>query len=132
MSQILLDRLEINNFRSIRGTLTAPLNANTVLIHGENGAGKTSLLSAIELALRGGIEFLDLADKDYRRQLLHRGGATGRVMLETVGLDRRNRFETNITPQGATTVAKLDDGLSHFFKERCYLPQSLLNQLLKM
>lgn len=132
MSQILLDRLEINNFRSIRGTLTAPLNANTVLIHGENGAGKTSLLSAIELALRGGIEFLDLADKDYRRQLLHRGAATGRVMLETVGLDRRNRFETNITPQGATTVAKLDDGLSHFFKERCYLPQSLLNQLLKM
>ncbi|MCG5235308.1 AAA family ATPase [Xanthobacter oligotrophicus] len=132
MTQVLVDRLEISNFRSIRGTLTAPLNANTVLIHGENGAGKTSLLSAIELALRGGVEFLDLADKDYRRQLLHRGALSGKVVLETLGLKQRNRFETNITPEGATTVTKLDDGLSHFFKERCYLPQSLLNQLLKM
>lgn len=132
MTSILLDKLEISNFRSIRGTLTAPLGASTVLIHGENGAGKTSLLSAIELALRGGIEFLELADKDYRRQLLHHGAGAGRVLLETLGLERANRFETTIGPQGATTVSKLDDGLRHFFEERCYLPQSLLNQLLKL
>ncbi|WP_313452342.1 AAA family ATPase [Brevundimonas sp.] len=132
MTPILLDKLEITNFRSIRGTLTAPLGASTVLIHGENGAGKTSLLSAIELSLRGGIEFLELADKDYRRQLLHHGSGAGRVLLETLGLEQANRFETTIGPQGATTVSKLGDDLSRFFKERCYLPQSLLNQLLKM
>lgn len=132
MTQVLLDRLEISNFRSIRGTLSAPLNASTVLIHGENGAGKTSLLSAIELALRGGIEFLELADKGYRRQLLHRGAGAGRVALDTLGLERRNHFETTISQDGATTIAKLDEAMSHFFKERCYLPQSLLNQLLKL
>jgi exonuclease SbcC len=132
MKNIMLSRLEVTNFRSIRGHVSASLNANTVLIHGENGAGKTSLLSAIELALRGGIDFLDRSDKSYRNQLLQRGAHEGRVALDTVGLADINHFETLIGQSGTTLISALDENLAGFFGERCYLPQSLLGQLLKI
>jgi exonuclease SbcC len=48
-----LEAITISNFRSIRGSVTVPLDAPVVLIHGLNGAGKTSVLAAIELALTG-------------------------------------------------------------------------------
>jgi exonuclease SbcC len=65
MTDILLRHLEITNFRSIKGTIQAPLDAKVVLVHGENGAGKTSLLSAIELALTGRVISLQRADPQY-------------------------------------------------------------------
>jgi exonuclease SbcC len=46
-----LKSITITNFRSIKGTINIPLDAPVVLIHGQNGTGKTSILSAIELAL---------------------------------------------------------------------------------
>ena len=53
MTRTLLTSVTLTNFRSIRGTITVPLDAPIVLVHGQNGAGKTSLLSGIELALTG-------------------------------------------------------------------------------
>jgi exonuclease SbcC len=132
MTSAMLSRLDVTNFRSIRGHVTASLKANTVLVHGENGAGKTSLLSAIELALCGGFDFLNRADKNYRKQLLHRGSDEGRVALDTLGLPDINHFEITIDQEGTTPVSKLNHDLADFFKERCYLPQSLLGQLLKI
>ena len=44
-----LKSITVTNFRSIKGSVTVPLDAPVVLIHGQNGTGKTSLLSAIEL-----------------------------------------------------------------------------------
>jgi len=134
MTEIRLTSLAITDFRSIRGTIFAPLDAQTILVHGENGVGKTSLLSAMELALRGGIEFLELADSKYDQQLLHRapGIEQGRIALRTRGLERANAFDVEINKSGYSAPTKLDRRLGDFFKERCYLPQALLNQLIQI
>ena len=49
-----LDSIKVTNFRSIGGTVRIPLDAPVVLIYGPNGMGKTSVMSAIELAMTGG------------------------------------------------------------------------------
>jgi DNA repair protein SbcC/Rad50 len=49
----LLQSITVTDFRSIRGTITVPLDAPVVLIHGPNGVGKTGILSAMELAITG-------------------------------------------------------------------------------
>ena len=81
MTEAMLQSLDITNFRSIRGSVHAPLDAKVVLVHGENGAGKTSLLSAIELALTGRVIALERADPGYTQQLLQRGAPAGSVAL---------------------------------------------------
>ncbi len=45
MSPAQLKSITLTNFRSIRGSITVPLDVPIVLVHGQNGAGKTSLLS---------------------------------------------------------------------------------------
>jgi exonuclease SbcC len=56
-----LNQLAITNFRSFRGNATATevdLSADFVLIYGENGSGKTSLIQAMEWALCGDVRCL--------------------------------------------------------------------------
>ncbi len=137
MNDIFLRHLEITNFRSIKGKIQAPLDAKVVLIHGENGAGKTSLLSAIELALTGRVISLQRADSQYTSQLLHRSSAQGvasqgAINLLTEGLVGENKFESVITQAGVQPRATLPSDLASFLSERCYLPQSLLGQLLQI
>ena len=55
MSSPRLKSLLVRDFRSIAGEWEIPLDAGVVLIHGQNGSGKTSLLSALELAATGKI-----------------------------------------------------------------------------
>ena len=131
MNRPTLASLDVTNFRSIRGHVHAPLDARVVLVHGENGAGKTSLLSAIELALTGGVQSLRRADPAYARQLLHRSADQGGVALATTG-DGGGRYEAALTPTGAKSINKLDAADASFFTERSYLPQSLLSQLLQI
>ena len=85
MSDLILKSVDINNFRSIRGPVHAPLDAKVVLVHGENGAGKTSLLSAAELALTGKVQSLERADPDYEKQLLHRSATERQCYAENFG-----------------------------------------------
>ncbi|MGY3149533.1 exonuclease SbcC [Bradyrhizobium sp. USDA 3397] len=137
MTDILLRQLEITNFRSIRGTIQAPLDAKVVLVHGENGAGKTSLLSAIELVLTGRVISLQRADPQYMSQLLHRApmpslGNRGSISLQTEGLAGENSFSAEINQAGVQTRTILASGAASFFSERCYLPQALLGQLLQI
>lgn len=137
MTDVLLRHLEVTNFRSIKGTIQAPLDAKVVLVHGENGAGKTSLLSAIELALTGRVISLQRADPQYMSQLLHRppvgvAPAHGAVTLQTEGLSGENSFRIEINQAGAQPRGILPTGAASFFSERCYLPQSLLGQLLQI
>lgn len=124
---MLLRNIEVTNFRSIKGRLSAPLDAKIVLLHGENGAGKTSLLSAIELALTGRVLSLERADPSYEIQLLHRLMQSGQIELTT---DDSASFEAVLGPARARVINTLPEPAASFFSERCYLPQSLLGQLL--
>jgi DNA repair protein SbcC/Rad50 len=137
MKDVFLRHLEITNFRSIKGTIQAPLDAKVVVVHGENGAGKTSLLSAIELALTGRVISLQRADPQYKTQLLHRSPVQdvvdeGAVNLQTEGLAGQNNFQSTITHVGVQSLETLPTASASFFSERCYLPQSLLGQLLQI
>ncbi len=132
MTGPMLHSLDLNNFRSIRGTVHAPLDAKVVLVHGENGAGKTSLLSAIELALTGRVIALERADPDYAKQLLLRDAQAGRVGVRTTGLEGLNDFETLLARDGISNKAMLPIDPASFFSERCYLPQAMLGQLLQI
>ena len=131
MTDLLLKELDVTNFRSIRGHVHAPLDAQVVLVHGENGAGKTSLLSAIELALTGGVQSLRRADPDYASQLMHRSAAQGSVSVTTMGSGAA-RYSATLSPTGIATSTSFDATLASFFSERSYLPQALLGQLLQI
>ena len=132
MTDIQLQELEVTNFRSIKGLVHAPLDAKVVLVHGENGSGKTSLLAAIEMALTGLVASLRRADPSYRAQLLHRAAEGGQIELCTHGLPDTNHFKTLLTKTGIEQIGTLPAGVASFFSERCYLPQSLLGQLLQI
>jgi exonuclease SbcC len=127
-----LKSLDIVNFRSIRGHIHAPLDAKVVLVHGENGAGKTSLLSAIELALTGGVQSLQRADPGYEKQLLHRSASEGSVLLRALAATSERSFRAHLKEEGAQSGDALDEQLAAFFRERSFLPQSLLGQLLQI
>jgi DNA repair protein SbcC/Rad50 len=132
MSELSLNSIDIDNFRSIRGRIHAPLDAKVVLIHGENGAGKTSLLSAIELALTGNIQSLGHADSNYKKQLLHRSAAEGSILLRALNGSIEHKFEAILHSSGAQSINTLNNHHSSFFRERAFLPQSLLGQLLQI
>lgn len=132
MNDVLLKSLDVTNFRSIRGHIHAPLDAKVVLVHGENGAGKTSLLSSIELALTGRVQSLERADQGYARQLLHRSSVEGSVLLRTALGATESEYEALLTDVGASSVVALGADQAKFFRERSFLPQSLLGQLLQI
>lgn len=131
MSAALLTSITLTDFRSIRGTITVPLDAPIVLVHGANGAGKTSLLSAIELALSGQVASLQRVDPDYSSHLVHKDAKSAEVKIETTGLVRN---ETNIAVTANAIVGKalLGDDLARFYAERCFLAQSSLGRLLEL
>src|SRR3990170_1636200 len=69
MSDLPIRRLMVSDFRRIEGTRELPFDAPVVLIHGPNGTGKTSVLSALELALTGGIRSMERLSDRYRAHL---------------------------------------------------------------
>jgi DNA repair protein SbcC/Rad50 len=132
VSDLILKSLDIKNFRSIRGQVHAPLDAKVMLVHGENGAGKTSLLSAVELALTGKVQSPERADPGYEKQLLHRSATEGSVLLKTLAGTSEQSFKAVLNVAGAQSIAALDEQRATFFRERVFLPQSLLGQLLQI
>ena len=131
----MIDRLlqiEIENFRAYGGgTRTVDLDADVVLIHGRNGSGKTSLLSAIEYAVTGHVDHLRPFKKDYARVISHIGGdAPARV-----------RLTTRSTTGDPHTVERRDGGVVETphpkrtrdaFLDRSYLSQAHLARLLHL
>jgi len=120
-----LQAITISNFRSIRGTVTVPLDAPVVLIHGLNGAGKTSVLAAIELALTG--QFAG-AVPPQPGVLVHRGSKQASIQLDTTD----GTTSGTLAAKGLDLRPGLDDAEARFYTERCYLTQARLGRLLEI
>jgi|UPI000566CBCA exonuclease SbcC len=122
-------RLSITDFRSISGTIRIPLDAPIVLIHGPNGTGKTSVLSALELALTGNVRAMKEDDANFARHVVHEGAQRAQVVIEGLqpGDDRGSFVIENGSIAGSPY---LNAGDGKFFSERCYLAQSMLGRLL--
>lgn len=128
-----LNSVSITDFRSIRGNIIVPLDAPVVLIHGSNGAGKTSILSAIELALTGSIPSLGRVEPDYMAHLVHKQARQGQINLKAEGIDGVPPEVTlPVTSTGVRGKPLLPEHLANFYSERCYLPQSVLGRLLEL
>jgi exonuclease SbcC len=130
-----LKTLVIENFRSLRGKVVVPLDAQVVLVHGSNGMGKTSVLSAIELALTGRIAHLASDGDGYQNYLTTLETDGGTIELTTTGAYKPG---ANVGGSLAFSdikfepAALLDTADSRFFSERCYLPQATLGRLLEI
>lgn len=128
-----LTSLTVEDFRSIRGPQRISLDAPAVLIHGPNGTGKTSLLSAIEFGLTGAVASLGRFDPGYIQHLPHKKSETGgcRIQIEATGLAAKSA-EVRGDGSVISGVPLLSEDLSRFFSERCYLPQAALGRLLEI
>jgi exonuclease SbcC len=128
-----LKSVTITDFRSIRGTVTIPLDSPVVLIHGQNGSGKTSLLSAIELGLTGQVASLARVDPTFESHLVHKAATEGKVSITVDGLtDLSQSAEIKSINKKFSGKGVLSPLLSRFYGERCYLAQSTLARLLEI
>ena len=126
-----LESITLTDFRSISGSVMVPLDAPVVLIHGQNGSGKTSILAGIELALTGDIPALRRVDSEYKRHLVHKSATQARLGLDARGL-ASGRSSAVLTVTGRSIVGQplLSAELAKTYSERCYLPQATLGRLL--
>jgi exonuclease SbcC len=128
-----LKSITVTNFRSIKGSVTVPLDAPVVLIHGQNGAGKTSILSAIELGLTSQVPSLARLDRDYVSHLVHKEANEGRIVTTVDSLDGETKStEMLVTRSGVSGMPLLSREQAHFYSERCYLAQATLGRLLEI
>ncbi|MGG6898566.1 AAA family ATPase [Rhizobium sp. BR 315] len=131
-----LSTLVIENFRSLRGKVVIPLDAQVILVHGTNGMGKTSVLSAIELGLTGKIRHLAEDDNGYQRFLTHLEADGGRIDLTTTAPLRADGKTAGTLVFGQKSLFNANPLLAGddlgFFAERCYLPQATLGRLLEL
>lgn len=130
-----LKTLVIENFRSLKGQVVVPLDAQVVLIHGTNGMGKTSVLSALELALTGRVDHLSKDSETYKTYLTNLGCAKGSAQVTTTeelkaGGPVNGKVEFSDTEFEAAPL--LDGKSARFFADRCFLPQATLGRLLEL
>jgi len=128
-----INSLTVRDFRSIRGDVTVPMNAPIILVHGKNGAGKTSLLSGMELALTGELASLDRIDPNLRKHLVNKGRDQAFVSASVCAADSTMLTgEFLVDGMGLKGNPLLDKSLARHFSERCYLAQSTLGRLLEI
>ena len=128
-----LEAITLTNFRSINSPVRVPLDAPVVLIHGQNGTGKTSILSGIELALTGDIPSLRRIDTGYKQHLINKDSGDARLDLIARGLPNgRPEASVTITPHSIVGEPMLTSELAKTYSERCYLAQATLGRLLEI
>lgn len=132
MSAPRLHSLHIENFRSIAGSWEVPLDADVVLVHGTNGAGKTSLLSALELGATGNVRFLSKDAHLDQNLILNRKFPLGAVELrveDSSGRLRRGSYEFD--RKSLRGIPALDHDESLYFSERSFLAQTQLGRFIE-
>lgn len=135
MKNVRLKNLVVENFRSLRGKVVIPLDAQVVLIHGTNGMGKTSVLSALELGLTGKIAHLATEGPKYQSYLTTLDTGGGSISLTTTApLAEGTAIAGALAFSDNTFLPEplLDADDARFFSERCYLPQATLGRLLEI
>lgn len=133
MSDLPIRRLTVSDFRKIGGTRDLPFDAPIVLIHGPNGTGKTSVLSALEMALTGEIRSMARQSARYLAHLPHYGQPYATMVAE-VAESLRSGPGMPLTVGGARVegLPALGATEAKFYSERCYLDQSSLSRLLDL
>jgi exonuclease SbcC len=126
MIDVTLKSLTVRDFRSIRGSVNLALDSPVVLIHGTNGAGKTSVLSALAMALGGA----PLAGPDFdAANAIHYGAKSAEISLGSSNGVHTIPITNAGADFGLSVLNKSDAG---FFGDRCYLEQTVLGQLLEL
>ncbi|KAA9148653.1 AAA family ATPase [Microbacterium lushaniae] len=134
MNDVPIRRLMVSDFRRIEGTRELPFDAPVVLIHGPNGTGKTSVLSALELALTGEIRSMERQSDRYRAHLPFLGQSFATVRADVADYLREGTPGAPLTVGGARLegTPALSPTAAQFYAERCYLDQSSLGRLLDL
>jgi len=128
-----LKQLHVENFRSLRGEISVPLDSSVVLIHGQNGSGKTSLLSALELGLTGSVDSLKRIDDGYVRHLTHQGAAEAVVSVDAYfNGEEITRSVQRVRSGKIIGSSLLDSEQSRYFTDRAFLAQATLSRLLEI
>jgi exonuclease SbcC len=97
--------------------------------------GKTSVLSALELALTGANAHLAASGEGYKSYITNLGRESGSITLTTTGHHKpaaRSGGSVEFSNTQFACSPLLDPADSAFFAERCYLPQSTLGRLLEI
>ncbi|WP_159433821.1 AAA family ATPase [Cryobacterium flavum] len=134
MSDVPIRRLMVSDFRRIEGTRELPFDAPVVLIHGPNGTGKTSVLSALELALTGSIRSMERHSDRYQAHLPFLGQSYATVRADVAEYFQAGSPGTPMTVSGARQegTPAFNAAAAKFYAERCYLDQASLGRLLDL
>lgn len=135
MADVPIRSITISDFRRLDGTRTLPLDAPIVLIHGANGTGKTSVLSALELGLTGQIRSLQRQDTRYTAHLPTLGQDFATVRVEVDRSFTKNKGPNAPVTAGGNRIEgtpSLTPEAADFYGERCYLDQASLGRLLEI
>lgn len=129
-----ITKLRASNFRSLNGLVDLDLDASVVLIHGPNGSGKTSFLSALEFGLTGNVQAMSRVEKNYTRDLVHYEAEMASVSIEARYKNTYNSpANLKISSAGDVDGGHLLDTVhSKFFSERSFLAQTTLSRLLEI
>jgi len=128
-------QLRVQDFRSFREPEPIDVDADVVLIHGQNAVGKSSLLQALEFGLTGSVADLSHFDDSYSACLTRyrsvRGASVEVTFLDETGQQQQSASLPSLQRSGRILrEGPLDNEHVRAFRERCYLSQSRLSRLL--
>ncbi|MBK9696707.1 MAG: AAA family ATPase [Propionibacteriaceae bacterium] len=134
MTNTPLRGISVSDFRRLEGHRVLPLDAPVVLLHGPNGSGKTSILSALELALTGEIRTMRRHDPHYTAHLPFHGQefSTLRVLVSEQLAASTRQSPMTVGGSRIGGAPALRPEAARFYAERCYLDQVSLGQLLEL